>query len=376
MRILYIPKNIDASGFYRCFFPAGELSERGHEARTPPWPSSVMTVPQQRWWTTSLPDGWVNAHFGEWPDAEIFVFQMPLDENAPEIVDQLHQAHKKVVVELDDDYLHLPPYNPFNGDARHMHRCVQKADAVCVSTPSLQRSYKHLNKNITVLRNRLYWPMWEEITPVYEQTWKRIRVGYMGRLDFHSADLDVIRPWFGKWLVRHPEVEFVAAGDPRIHDYLGVPDRQRVTTDSVDYRHLELAYVTAVFDIGLVPLAKNRFNEGKSYLKGLEYSACGIVPVCTPSEQYREFVNQGQDGFLVDAARDWQQVLDQLVSDREEVRRLGMEARRKAKEWTYQRHIQEHLDFFETLSQPDLLWDTGNDHHSNPAGAGALAPGV
>src|SRR4051794_7352066 len=43
----------------------------------------------------------------------------------------------------------------------------------------------------------------------------------VGRVEVQSADLDVIRPWFGKWLVRHPEVEFVAAGDPRIHDYLG-----------------------------------------------------------------------------------------------------------------------------------------------------------
>ena len=375
MKICYLPKNIDASGFYRCFFPAGELSELGHEASAPPMAFSRNDGSPAHLVAGQLPDGWVNASFGEWPERDIYVFQMPLDEGAPGIVDQLHKAGKKVVVELDDDYLHLPPYNPFNGDSKPMHKCVEKADAVSVSTPSLKRSYKHLNKNIEVLRNRLYWPMWDEITPVYEQSWRKVRLGYMGILDYHSADLDVIRPWFGKWLARHPETEFVAAGDPRVHDYLGVPEGQRVTTDAVDYRHLELAYVTAVFDIGLVPLAKNRFNEGKSYLKGLEYSACGIVPVCTPSGQYRELVSEGQDGFLPDVARDWIAVLDKLVSDRQEVRRIGMGARSKASTWTYQRHIQEWLDFYEPLSQPDLLWNS-DDHHPVTAGARASTSGV
>ena len=42
----------------------------------------------------------------------------------------------------------------------------------------------------------------------------------MGILDFHSVDLEVIRPWFGKWLSGKPGLEFVSAGDSRIHDFL------------------------------------------------------------------------------------------------------------------------------------------------------------
>lgn len=319
-----------------------------------------------------MPDGWVQIRFAaEWPDADIYVCQLPRGEDWPARIDEMHAAGKKVVVELDDDHLHLPAYNPFGKDdtgarnpraASALHACVRNADAVSVPTESLRASYKHLNRNIRVLRNRLHWPMWADTTPVYEQTWRRVRVGYMGRLDFHAGDLDVVRPWLGKWLRDHPEVEFVAAGDARIHDHLGVPQAQRVTTDRTDFRHLELPQITAVFDIGLVPLARNKFNEGKSFLKGLEYMACGIVPVATPTQPYRELVRPGVDGELAQTASEWKAALERLVADPALLGRMGRAARDKASQWTYVEHIAEWEDFYRELSpKPRLLWGDGDN---------------
>lgn len=361
MRITYLPRNIDGAGWYRCFFPAHYLEQEGHFAKAPPMGffRQGQEVPLSN---GQLPDGWVDCIFGEWPDADIYVFQMPLEQGTPEQIQKLQKQGKKVVVELDDDYLHIPAYNPFVGDARYLHKCVSIADAVSVSTPSLKSSYKHLNKNITVLQNRLYWPMWEEVTLVYEQTWRQTRIGYMGILDFHSADLEVIKPWFGKWINLHPQIEFVSAGDSRIHDFLEIPEAQRITTDSVDFRHLELGYITASFDIGLVPLVRNKFNEGKSYLKGLEYSACGIIPIATPTEQYRTLIRDGVDGYLCDSPKAWIQTLDNLVArTKSERRSIAIAAREKARSWSYDRHIGEWIDFYRSLGSDSIssrtLWD-------------------
>jgi hypothetical protein len=351
MRICFIPKNIDGSGWYRCFFPAHYLVERGHFAQAPPMGffrpdgQPVEVYPDGQ-----LPEGWLTCKFGEWPEADVYVFQMSNDPNVPNLVNQIHEAGKKVVFEVDDDLLHVPKYNPFNDDPQWFHQGVKMADAVVVSTPSLKRSYGFLNSNVVVLRNRLFWPMWETLAPVYERReWRKLRVGWMGIMEYHTADLEVLKPWLGKWLKAHPDVEFVSVGSPEVHKFLGVPENQRVTTDKCDFRHHELAYITSVMDIGLVPLARNRFNEGKSYLKGLEYSACGIVPLATPSGQYKELIEDGEDGFLCETPADFERALNILIEDRERLERMGRAAYEKAKAWTYEKHIDEWEDFFESV---------------------------
>jgi hypothetical protein len=271
--------------------------------------------------------------------------------NVPEIITQIHEAGKKVVVEVDDDLLHVPAYNPFNDDPAVFHQTVAMADHVTVSTPSLKRSYEKLNPNITVLRNRLHWPMWSELAPVYERReWRRLRVGWMGILEYHKADLDVVKPWLGEWLAAHPDVEFVSAGGADVHEYLAIPEAQRVTTDRTDYRHLELAYITSVMDIGLVPLAQNRFNEGKSYLKGLEYSACGIVPLATPTAQYKELIEDGTNGYLCELPFQWKAALDRLISAPMHLNRLAHAAYVNAQDFTYDTAIEEWETLYQALA--------------------------
>jgi hypothetical protein len=101
----------------------------------------------------------------------------------------------------------------------------------------------------------------------------------------------------------NPDVEFVAAGDPAVHDYFGVPVGQRVSVAPTQFWWFDLPDITATFDIGLVPLAKNRLNEGKSHLKGMEYNACGIPYVASPSESYRWFTDG--NGLLANSPREW-----------------------------------------------------------------------
>lgn len=349
MRVCMVPKNVDASGWYRCMFPAHYLAERGHFAQAPPM---AFTRPDGQptglFPDGQLPEGWVTCTFGDWPDADIYVLQLANSENVPGLVKQIQAAGKKVVFETDDDLLHVPAYNPFNDDPTFFHEGLALADHVTVSTPSLKRSYEKLNPNITVLPNQLHWPMWQELEPVYERKeWRKLRVGWMGILEYHKADLDVVKPWLADWLLAHPDVEFVSAGGADVHDYLGIPEPQRVTTDRCDFRHLELAYITSVMDIGLVPLASNRFNEGKSYLKGLEYSACGIVPVATPTQQYKELITDSVDGWLCDLPFQWKAVLDRLVDEPGLVAKMGAAAYRNAQGYKYSDHITD----WETLYQ-------------------------
>jgi hypothetical protein len=167
----------------------------------------------------------------------------------------------------------------------------------------------------------------------------------MGMSHYHEDDLLEIAPFIGPWIEKHPEVEFVSAGDPRTHDILGVPKGQRVTTSKCWIRGLDLPLITSTFDVGLVPLVKNDFNEAKSCLKGMEYAACGIPCIATPTAEYRRWVKEGENGYLAEP-EGFTARLDDLLVDRELLERMGQHARLQATEASLEKHIQEWETFY------------------------------
>jgi predicted O-methyltransferase YrrM len=153
----------------------------------------------------------------------------------------------------------------------------------------------------------------------------------------------VLRDVVKKLLQRNPHVDFVSAGseDERVHDLLKVPRDRRVTYGPVDFNSGRLPEITAVMDIGLVPLVRNQFNEGKSHLKGMEYAACGIPCVASPTESYREYWLKGrgeETGFLAHTEKDWLEHLELLVNDDGLRRAMGRSARAMARLNTIQEH--------------------------------------
>jgi len=65
----------------------------------------------------------------------------------------------------------------------------------------------------------------------------------------------------------------------------------------------------AQFDVGIVPLELTRFNEAKSWLKGLEMAALGVPFVASPTEQYRAL----GAGWIADKPREWERCLLHLM---------------------------------------------------------------
>lgn len=349
--ILYFPTDFDGSGHYRCLAPGRQLAQQyGWDVAIPPFSS------QER------EDGWLIVQYQfsidpPNPDADVFVLQRRLERQFNEGgIDALQRQGRRVVVETDDGYMHLPAYNPaYNGsDPKHnaeinrdwFHLGIRKADAVSVSTPALAECYSKLNPNVTVVPNYLDWLMWENVEQQSEVERPKVRVGWMGVLYWREGDLKILQGLLGPWLERNKHVEFVAAGDPAVHDLLGVPADQRISIPQDAFRNGMVPDITATMDVGLVPLVMNRFNEEKSWLKGLEYAACGIPCVASPTESYRSWVEPGVNGFLAKRGHDWIRHLDLLVNDDELRRNMGRAARAKASTHTVQEHAWEWRSFY------------------------------
>lgn len=320
-------------------------------------------------WSVSLPikhvyrqpNGIVVVDFGNLDpetirvDADVYVFQRPQDPAVCEIVRSLRRQGAVVVGEIDDWYFDVPTGNDGRAlDPTEMHKTFAACDVLTCATPELAEGYQRLNPNTHVLRNYLDWEMWEDARPQYEVERDRVRVGWMGDARWHRDDLKVIRGVVGPWLEHNPQVDFVAAGDPTVHDILGMPEAQRVSYGGVPFSSGRLPEITATMDIGLVPLAENRFNDCKSHLKAMEYAACGIPCIASPAREYADYWLAGDDngrvGFLATRPRDWRRALDMLVQDDVLRRQMGQAARAKAAEHTIQDNAWRWDEFYRRLA--------------------------
>jgi len=83
----------------------------------------------------------------------------------------------------------------------------------------------------------------------------------------------------------------------------------------------------ASLDVGIMPLTDDPWTRGKAAFKALQYMAAGLPAVCSDVGINREIIRHGENGFLVNTADEWVEVLVTLARDRELRRRIGEKAR-------------------------------------------------
>lgn len=295
--------------------------------------------------------GW-DVHYvndGEAPDhADVVVLQRVIDPSTPELIDGLRRAGAVVVYDIDDWYDGLPNYNPASRsigipELKTLHDSLTAVDLITTTTSELAEGYARFG-DVAVLPNYLDPDVW---SVMQRQPHVGVHVGWMGSAKWRSADVELLKPWIASWLDRHPEVTFVAAGsDIGLFDYLNIEGL--ICPASGDYirPYEHLPAMLAWFDIGLVPLTFNRFNQSKSWCKGMEYNAAGVPAVASASREYRKFIEPGTNGYLV--KKDWPSVLDRAL-DNLDTLRAG--ARRRAEQYFIDEHIDRWIDAYASVPQ-------------------------
>jgi len=280
VKVAFLPQTEEAAGLLRAYGPIRAVCDTyGWEAQL--WPHKRQTGreftllnymgPNRQQTVGMNPRQTYTIFQQEPPDTplDMVLFHQPLGDHSWAIA-ELKKRDVTIVVDCDDDYLHIPPEYPtneglrakaFNNSLAHLEHTIRNADLVTVSTPALADTYRRWNPNIVVIRNGLWWPMWENPQHVERDY---LSIGYVGGLQYRRFDLTVLRGIVGPWLRRHPDWKFVSVGaeGEEVHDYLEVPEEQRVTVPWGEYGDGWAATV-GLIDVGLVPLQRNRFNEAK-----------------------------------------------------------------------------------------------------------------
>ncbi len=114
-----------------------------------------------------------------------------------------------------------------------------------------------------------------------------------------------------------------------------MPKKYHITVEATPPRfHPVGKYATVEFlaaaDIGLGPLPRNPFTEGKCSFKILEYACSGLPVIASPVGTNTVFVKEGETGFLARDEAQWRDRLVRLIGDRRLRQAMGRAGRRHA----------------------------------------------
>jgi Flp pilus assembly protein TadD len=273
---------------------------------------------------------------------DAFVFLRP--HLLPASLQQLEacrNAGKRVIVDLDEDFHHVPTDYPTYatmgaGDperTRSLEAAIGLADVLTVATPELAEFYHFYSSHCEVLPN-----CWSRSNPQWDrpaQPHQNVHIGWTGtaahRLDVAEVKSEVVRTLRGdKGCV------LIIGGDRAVYDMFSMlPDAQRAFIDLVPYA--DYPTMLSQFDILLAPLRDVLFNRSKSDIKLMEAGVRRIPWVAPGLPAYREW---DSGGILIKKPADWHEALATLTTDPRLRKSLGEEGRAKAEEREISRWVE------------------------------------
>jgi len=252
---------------------------------------------------------------------------------------KLREGGKKCVYELDDDFFNVEGlYQRTGRNKANVKRTVDRAiwiasaaDAVVVSTPQLYKLASKYNNNVFLLPNYLDPGLWGISEPQLSCSKKKrsiVKIGYVGT-PTHNEDLMVIADVMDKIKCEYGdqiEIEVIGAFQKDLDNPLfGKPiplPKARVYPKFVKWLRKQVDW-----DIAIIPLVDDIFNESKSHLKFLESTALGLASICSDVPTYSSIVKNNKNGILVNNNfEEWYQAIKFLIDNHEKREELAQSA--------------------------------------------------
>lgn len=257
--------------------------------------------------------------------------------------------NKKVIIDLDDNYLDVVPSHPLyhrfketKKERAFLSTILTFADAITVSTePLKQRIAEHLKKvykiekPIFVIPNMNEAKEWDFKPAVKDKN--KVVIGYSGS-NSHYDDLQMMFPALAKIMDKYPHVYFEsmgALGKENIRIFNCFSEEAKLRCDILPstwtFKEYPKHLASMKWDIAIAPLKDCAFSRCKSPIKFFEYSmykipviASRVYPYYVPNFD-REVITHEQTGLLA-KPDEWFDMLERLVLDKTLRETLGNNA--------------------------------------------------
>lgn len=227
-------------------------------------------------------------------------------------------TNMRIIYETDDDLLNVPPsnsaYKVFQDNYKPLKEFIENADAVVVSTEGLKEKFTGFDVDVIKNYHLSHLLPFKELKPAGDE----IKIGYFGTIT-HEGDLKIIEN-----AIREVKSNFAEKGKTIRFEVVGAIDHE-----SDWFEYVKLPYYpmdmeafmnwlreNVSWDIGIVPLEDNPFNNSKSELKYIEFTALGVPIVASDIGEYHRTIKNGKTGFIVpNEEKYWVERLSQLIEN-------------------------------------------------------------
>lgn len=248
---------------------------------------------------------------------------------------------------------------------------IREADAVTTTNEVLAKVIRqHTDKPVFVLPNCLDLTKWRK-PKLADDIW----IGWCGSVS-HYPDLKPLMPVFDRLMQKYNKLHVQIMGSS--FDYLfplkdgskTLPVRGFGPEDSMFYADFKdsgerwpgrMSFHKPVpvqeyenwmcsnwkSHIAIAPIERNDFNDAKSELKWLEYTAMGIPVVASDFGPYKRAISNAYDGFLAKDERDWQYFFELLINGESMV--SGMAMQRLRNDYDIQKRAKDWMEVFECV---------------------------
>lgn len=281
-----------------------------------------------------------------------------------------HKHQKPFIVEMDDNYIEVPPWNEaFHGfrNGSPFRRisidCMRNADALMVTTPHLGETYATINDNRYVIENSLDFKGDKKFVGWDEVSVRRhagTRIGWIGGRA-HFEDLMMVAPVLRDILRQRKDVRLCLVNSAlrssckalgKDYPFEGLKNVHYADRSVRINRYAEFA-ASFGFDIGIAPLVDCNFNRSKSNLRWLEYSALKVPTVASDIGHFQQTINPNTEGLLA-SPNDlslWKDCLEFLIDDPTAREQIGRNAyRRVKKDFNVERNAPKYLRLLKRIA--------------------------
>jgi len=271
---------------------------------------------------------------GDLEGFDCFVVANPhLSPRLLEVCQAARAAGKRLIVDVDrhfhaiprssPQYTHAGPGNP--KALRHLERLLAQADVVTVPHLTLASRYREYAPRVEVLPH-----FWDHANPLWGKPPPPRSTFNLGLLWLYTevGDLKVLKEEVRRVLQENSQVLLVFAGDVGL--YRAFPEVAEERKMYLPAGRIEdYPYLLAQFDLLLLPLENNAYNQNRSDLPLLEAGIRGLPWVASSIPAFQEWE---AGGLLVAQAKDWHEALSTLINDTSLYAHLSQAGQNKAAE--------------------------------------------
>jgi len=221
----------------------------------------------------------------------------------------LRRSGTRLIYDIDDQLLDLADSHPeatvYSDRQAVVRELLDRADIVWVSTPALAEALRPYCRSIVVMENYLdieLWPLISTPTGVSPRRDSPFNILYMGTTT-HAADLRLVLDALLKLGADGEKFRLNLIGvsaDPPRHDWVSIINPPEDAGNNNYPEFMRWLRSLTMFDLGIAPLEKTRFNRCKSAIKFWDYTSMGIPTLASRTEAYSGIIVDGENGLLAE----------------------------------------------------------------------------